>query len=92
MSFPGLLPYRYLNLLHAMSLIRREEGLFKGLYRGFFAHILAVLIWTFTVPIMTRYRFMSKIEAEEDLFENDDVFKQIQRRKIQELSQQSKGK
>jgi hypothetical protein len=84
-SFPGLLPYRYLNILHALSLIRREEGLFKGLYKGFVPHMIAVSIWTATVPIFSRVSYIHRMEKEEDLFENDAVFKEIQRRKLENL-------
>lgn len=84
-AFPGLLPFRYLNLLHALSLIRREEGLFKGLYKGFVPHILAISIWTAIVPMLSKIRYIQKMEEEDDLFENDEVFKEIQRRKIESL-------
>jgi len=84
-AFPGLLPFRYLNLLHALSLIRREEGLFKGLYKGFVPHMLAVSIWTVIVPVYSRVSYIHKMEKEDDLFENDPVFKEIQRRKLEYL-------
>ena len=84
-AFPGMLPYRYLNLLHALSLIKREEGVFKGLYKGFSAHILAVLIWTYIVPVYARLTYIRKMEEDEDLFENDEVFKEIQRKKLSDL-------
>jgi hypothetical protein len=36
-----MLPLRYLGMIHAFGLIRREEGI-KGLYRGYTAFIIAV--------------------------------------------------
>jgi len=38
---PGMIPMRYIGLLHCIGLTKREEGI-KGLYRGYFAYILAV--------------------------------------------------
>ena len=38
-----MLPLRYLGPIHGLGLIWREEGI-KGLYRGYFAYILAVSI------------------------------------------------
>jgi len=33
--------YRYIGNVHALGLMWREEGI-KGLYRGYFAYLLAV--------------------------------------------------
>ena len=39
----GMLPLRYLGVIHGLGLTYREEGL-KGLYRGYIAYVLAVIL------------------------------------------------
>ena len=41
---PGMIPIRYTGVFHALKLIKYEEG-FKGLYGGFLAYILVVIIF-----------------------------------------------
>jgi hypothetical protein len=85
-STPGLLPLRYLNLLHAVFLIRREEGLFRGLYKGFFMHVLATLLWIGLVPTGAYYNFYKeKTEEDQEFFVNDPIFEEIKKRKIANL-------
>lgn len=57
----GMIPIRYINLLHGMSLIYREEGIRKGLYKGYIPYIIGMYLLFkyydfFTGPInsMTR--------------------------------------
>jgi Mitochondrial carrier protein len=40
-SRAGMLPLRYLGIIHCLGLMWREEGL-KGFYRGYIAYLLAV--------------------------------------------------
>lgn len=83
---PGLIPIRYLNLLHAVFLIRREEGFFRGLYKGFFAHFIGTVIFAMLVPnlAMLNYHKM-KIQEDQDLFVNDPIFDEIKKRKMENL-------
>jgi hypothetical protein len=86
MTIPGLLPMRYLNLLHALVVIRGEEGLFKGLYKGFFAYIIGMTIWIQIVPGLAHGSFKGlEAKENEEMFEADPVFEEIKRRKIEEL-------
>lgn len=43
-KLPGLLPIRYLRLDHALLLIKKEEGVFKGLFKGFIPYIIAQIL------------------------------------------------
>ena len=85
---PGMLPLRYLNLLHALALIRKEEGLFRGLYRGFSFHLIFVYLWydlVFTSAQISHAK--NKLKEEEDLFINDPIFDEIKIRKLRELTE-----
>jgi hypothetical protein len=86
MSMPGLLPMRYLNLPHALAVIRGEEGFFRGLYKGFLSYFIATCIWVQFVPKLSYASFKS-LEAKEqsDIFHDDPVFEEVKRRKIEEL-------
>ena len=46
---------RYEGGIHCAGLMWREEGL-RGLYRGYFAFILATAIYTAVVPIMHEFQ------------------------------------
>jgi len=37
----GMLPLRYMGIVHCLGLMWREEGV-KGLYRGYLAYLVAV--------------------------------------------------
>ncbi len=85
---PGMLPLRYLNLLHALALIKKEEGLFRGLYRGFSFHLIFIYLWydlVFTSAKISHVK--NRLKEEEDLFINDPIFEEIKRRKLRELIQ-----
>jgi hypothetical protein len=85
-SMPGLLPARYLNTIHALFLIRREEGIFKGLYKGFTFYMIGMMIWVQLVPGMAYIQYYKRIiEEDEQMFSNDPVFEEIKRRKLSEL-------
>jgi hypothetical protein len=81
----GMLPLRYINLAHAFFLIRREEGIFKGLYKGYFAYIIATLIWIYSLRRGGEVYLMNKLKEDENIFGNDPVFLEIQKRKMDEL-------
>lgn len=83
---PGMLPLRYLNLLHAVALIRREEGFFKGLYSGYIAYILAVFIWVAFAENFGKFNYYLKVTEGDRLFEIDDpIFEEIRRRKERQI-------
>lgn len=83
---PGMLPLRYLNLLHALALIRKEEGFFRGLYRGFSFHLIFVFLWYDLVYSSAKLNHAkNRIREEESLFVNDPVFEEIKKRKMLEL-------
>jgi len=85
-SIPGLLPLRYLNILHAIFLIRREEGFFRGLYKGFLSHLIGISLWLIIVPGNSLLSFhQNKMIEDEQLFVNDQVFEEIKNRKIQSI-------
>jgi len=85
-SIPGLLPIRYLNVFHAVSLIRREEGIFRGLYKGFFFYLIGLFIWASLVPGNAYLHYQKrKIQEDENIFGDDPVFEEIKRRKLQSL-------
>lgn len=46
-STPGLLPKRYMNVMHAIFLIRKEEGIFNGWFKGFLPYSFAKYIFVF---------------------------------------------
>lgn len=52
-----MIPHRYMNATHALGLIRREEG-FKGLYRGFSAHIVAQAVIISAIPFLAELSMM----------------------------------
>lgn len=85
-EYPSMLPLRYLNLLHALALIKREEGLFRGLYRGFSFHLIFIYLWNdlaFTSAKVNHAK--NKLKEEDMLFTNDPVFNEIKKRKLDEL-------
>jgi hypothetical protein len=85
-SKPGMLPQRYLNTFHAIFLIKREEGLFRGLYKGFLSYLLATFIWASTVPVLAQFQYyQSEIDMEKDMLDNDPVFEEIKRRKLAQI-------
>ncbi len=85
-TMPGLLPQRYLNTIHAIFLIRREEGLFRGLYKGFISYFIGTLIWVMTVPILAKLEYhKSVMEHQGDMLENDPIFEEIKKRKLFQL-------
>jgi hypothetical protein len=86
MKMPGLLPMRYLNLLHALAVIRGEEGIARGLYKGFWSYFIGLCIWVQFVPGLS-YSSFKNLEAkeQEELFEDDPVFEEVKRRKLDEL-------
>ena len=55
----GMIPMRYIGPLHAFGLTLREEG-FKGLYRGYFAYLIATAIFTTGVPLYAETSCMNK--------------------------------
>lgn len=72
---PGMLPPRYLNLLHAIFLIRREEGLFKGLYKGYLPFFIATFCYLHISKYVTiNYNLFS---LQIDTLENDELFNQL---------------
>jgi hypothetical protein len=89
MKLPGLLPHRYLNLLHALALIRSEEGIMKGLYKGYWSYMIGLFIWVQFVPGLSysAYKYHESKEQEE-IFEDDPVFEEVKRRKLEELLKQ----
>ena len=83
---PGMLPLRYLNLLHALALIKKEEGIFRGLYRGFSFHAIFSILWCELIFNSARVLHTKKrIKEDEMLFGNDPVFNEIKRRKFNEI-------
>ena len=50
-SLPGMIPLRYGGVWHCFKLILNEEGI-KGIYRGFFAYILAVNLLFFNIKLI----------------------------------------
>lgn len=84
---PGMLPLRYLNLLHALALVRKEEGIFRGLYRGFSFHLIFVYLWYGLVYNSAKINHANnKLKEDENLFVKDPVFDEIKRRKMEELT------
>ena len=46
----GMIPTRYMGPIHALGLTWREEGM-RGLYRGYWAYLIATSIYLLIVPI-----------------------------------------
>jgi hypothetical protein len=46
----GMIPTRYFGPIHATGLMLREEGI-RGLYRGYFAYLIATSIYIAIVPL-----------------------------------------
>ena len=44
-GYSGLLPVRYINTIHAISLIKREEGVIYGLYKGYLPYLIATSLF-----------------------------------------------
>jgi hypothetical protein len=85
-TIPGLLPLRYMNLMHAFFLIIREEGIFRGLYKGFFSYLIGLCLWAIIVPSNTLINYNQiKLKEDEQMFSNDPVFEEIKKRKINNL-------
>lgn len=55
----GMIPIRYIGPIHALGLTFREEGV-RGLYRGYFAYLIATSIYTACVPLLTETWVMSQ--------------------------------
>lgn len=45
-----MIPARYMGPVHALGLTLKEEGL-RGLYRGYWAYLIATSIYLLIVPI-----------------------------------------
>ena len=75
----GMLPLRYLGILHCFGLMWKEEGL-KGLYRGYIAYLLATLIYLTVVPMFAEVMMMkSKLYGN---FEDDDeLYEEVMKKK-----------
>ena len=50
---------RYIGPIHAMGLMYREEGM-RGLYRGYFAYLIATSIFTACVPFIASLSVLNK--------------------------------
>ena len=83
-KIPGMLPIRYLNLLHAISLIKSEEGIVKGLYKGFLPYIIAmnILIIFF---VSNSGSFFENWKNNNVYLDNDAIFQSIRERKVKSL-------
>ena len=81
----GLLPVRYLNLLHCVALMRREEGIYRGWYAGFGFHIGACLIWYSLGSTLAAIRAEKKLIEEDSKLMDDKLFKEIQKRKLEQI-------
>lgn len=47
----GMIPNRYYNLIHGLAIIKKEEGIKNGLYKGFLPFSIASIIYLNFVPI-----------------------------------------
>jgi len=51
-----MIPTRYMGPMHALGLTWREEGM-RGLYRGYWAYMIATLIYMTVVPLIAELSF-----------------------------------
>jgi len=69
----GMIPIRYINLLHAMSLIYREEGIRKGLYKGYVPYILGMYLlfnyYDFLLDPINKMTKKMKVSIDESLMD-----------------------
>eukprot|EP00347_Sterkiella_histriomuscorum_P014589 403360307 len=75
---PGMLPLRYLGPVHCLGLMWREEG-FKGIYRGYFAYLLATAMFVTTVPLISELMMLkSPLYGHYD--DNFDLYKEVMKK------------
>lgn len=83
-QIPGMIPLRYLNLLHALVLIKKEEGIVRGWYKGFSAYLLACALFLIYVPPRAKFMGARYREQEFALLEDDPIYETIRTRRINE--------
>ncbi|CDW86920.1 UNKNOWN [Stylonychia lemnae] len=92
-KMPGMLPLRYIGNIHALGLMWREEGV-KGLFRGYFAYLLATSIVITVVPIASEL-MMLKSPLYGNYEDNYDLYQDVmskREKRIKEREQYSKQK
>ena len=74
----GMLPLRYLGVIHGLGLTWREEGL-HGLYRGYLAYLLAMSAVMTIVPV-TAELLMLKSAYYGNFEDHDELYKDVMQR------------
>lgn len=76
----GMLPLRYLGLIHCLGLMWREEGKLRGLYRGYLAYLVAISFVITVVPISAEL-IMLKSPLYGHFEDSDDLYKEVMHNK-----------
>lgn len=78
---PGMLPLRYINILHAVSLIKKEEGVYKGWYKGFLPFLCAQLILYYTANLLNKSNIIQRVEYLGQQLDHDEDFLNLVKRR-----------
>jgi hypothetical protein len=82
-NYPGLLPIRYINLVHGLFLIRREEGIISGLYKGVTPFMIAqYIIFCKVIPLAGA---LADVEMKKDFsfIDSDEYYDSLQKRRFE---------
>lgn len=75
-----MIPSRYMGVVHGLGLTYREEGL-RGLYRGYWAFILATAVYLAVVPLAAEISFLNTKLSGNFSDDNSDVYQELRKSK-----------
>lgn len=76
----GMIPSRYMGAVHGLGLTYREEGL-RGLYRGYWAYIIATAIYLAVIPLAAEISFLNTKLSGNIADDNSDVYAELLKKK-----------
>jgi hypothetical protein len=75
-----MIPSRYMGVVHGLGLTYREEGL-RGLYRGYWAFIIATAVYFAVVPLAAEISFLNTKLSGNFSDDNSDVYQELRKSK-----------
>ncbi len=75
-----MIPSRYMGTVHGLGLTYREEGL-RGLYRGYWAYILATAVYLAVIPLAAEISFLNTKLSGNIADDNSDVYAEMLKKK-----------
>lgn len=75
-----MIPSRYMGTVHGLGLTYREEG-FRGLYRGYWAYIIATTIYLAVIPLAAEISFLNTKLSGNIADDNSDVYAEMLKKK-----------